>query len=1012
MQRHCKFRRPSFLRHYCVTILRTNLSNFTLQNTQNPYTTIATSSSSQSPWFPLIRTAITQSNLLFGKSIHALTITHGHTASDRFLANNLINMYSKCGHLCFARQLFDVMPERDLVTWNSILAAYASSCDSNPHNVEEGFHLFKLLLRLSDINLTKMTFAPVLKMCLTSGYVGASECVHAYATKIGLELELLVSGALVNIYIKFGKIKEARLMFDEMADYDRDVVLWNVMLKAYAKMGLQFEAFHFLSEFHRSEVVRPDVGSVQCVLYGFNETDDTCTKYKEQVQAYGIKLWLTDNGFSNVIPLNKIISQYYQSGDYWSAIKCFMDINRSNVKYDVVTLVVSIATVVSLGNLRLGEQIHGLTLKSGFDTNLNVSNSLINMYSKMGCLKSATKVFFEMEETDVVSWNSMINSYVQSGLMEESVDLYKKMIRDGIKPDHFTLVSALRACSSLSQGLDLTDQIHVHAIKSGLDNDPYVSTTLVDIYSRNGKMEQAEFISLNKEEFDLGSWNAMMFGYINNGKSYRAWEIFTLMLKNGEKPDEITLATMAKACGFLVSLKLGKQVHGYVIKLGVDQDLYLSSSILDLYIKCGDMVDAHKAFETIVSPDDVAWTSMISGCVENGDENRALLIYHKMRQSGVFPDEYTFATLIKACSYSTSLEQGRQIHANAIKSDCALDTYVSTSLIDFYAKCGNIDESYKLFKRTRVQNIVLWNAMLVGLAQYGHGKQALELFNDLKRVGNMSPDRVTFIGVLSACSHAGLISEAYAYFDSMTKDYGIEPEIDHYACLVDGLGRAGRVHEAEKVITSMPFEASASVCRALLGACRVQGDMETGKRVAKKLLEIEPFDSSAYVLLSNIYAASNQWSKVSEARKTMMNKNVKKDPGFSWINIINKSHVFLVDDRSHPQTEKIYEKVEDLIKLIKDDGYVPDTDFVLLDVDEEEKERSLFYHSEKLAIAFGLMNTPSSTTIRVIKNLRVCGDCHNAIKHISKVFEREIVLRDANRFHRFSNGVCSCGDYW
>ncbi|KAF5813452.1 putative tetratricopeptide-like helical domain superfamily, DYW domain-containing protein [Helianthus annuus] len=1014
MQRHCKFRRSSFHRPSYNTLRGSNSSDLTPQNTQNPYSTITTSSSSNSPWFPFIRIAIARTDFLFGKSVHARIIKHGHNASDRFLTNNLINMYSKCGAINLARQLFDVMPQRDLVTWNSILAAYASCGDSDLENVEEGFHLFRLLLRANDVSLTKMTFAPVLKLCLMSSYVWASECVHGCSVKVGLESEVFVSGALVNIYIKFGKAKEARLMFDHMAECDRDVVLWNVMLKAYVKMGFQEEAFRFLSEFHRSEVVCPDIGTLQCVLNGFPENNDTNRKYKEQVQAYAVKLSWTDDEISKAVSWNKIMSQHYQFGDYRSAIKCFLDMNKSNVKQDDVTFIVCLATIVPLGDLRLGEQIHAMTVKSGFETNVNVSNSLINMYSKMGCLASSSGVFFKMDETDVVSWNSMINSYVQSGLMEESFNLYMDMLHKGLKPDHFTLASVLRSCSSLSRGLHLylTEQIHTQAMKNGLDGDTFVSTTLVDSYSRNGKTEQAESLFRDKDGFDLGSWNAMMFGYINSGDVRKAWELFTLMHKNGEKADEITLATMAKACAFLVSLKLGKQIHGYAFKLGVDQDLYLSSSLLDMYIKCGDMEDAHILFDEIASPDEVSWTSMISGCVENGDENRALVVYHKMTRSGVFPDEFTFATLIKACSYSTALEQGRQIHANAIKSNCGVDAYVSTSLIDFYAKCGNIEESYRLFKRTRVDNIVIWNAMLVGLAQYGHGKEALDLFNDLKSNPDLSPDRVTFIGVLSACSHSGLVSDAYKFFDSMVKDYGIKPEIEHYSCLVDALGRGGRVKEAENLITTMPFEASSSMYRALLGACRVQGDMETGKRVATKLLELDPFDSSAYVLLSNIYAASNQWSKVADARKTMTSKNVKKDPGFSWINVKSKDHVFVVDDRSHPQSEKIYNKIEDMMKLIKEDGYVPDTDYVLLDVEEEEKVRSLYYHSEKLAIAFGLLSTPSFTTLRVIKNLRVCGDCHNAIKHISKVCEREIVLRDANRFHRFSNGVCSCGDYW
>ncbi|KAH7574471.1 hypothetical protein JRO89_XS03G0300400 [Xanthoceras sorbifolium] len=669
-------------------------------------------------------------------------------------------MYARCGSLLYARRVFDKMPDRDLISWNSILAAYAHSGDDDIENVKEGFRLFRLL-RESVVLTTRLTLRPVLKLSLASGFVWASESVHGYAVKIGLELDVFFSGALVNIYSEFGKVGEARVLFECMPE--RDVVLWNVMLKAYVEIGFEEEAIRLFSDFHR--------------------------------------------------------------------------------------------------------------------------------------------------------------------------------------------------------------------------------------------------------KFDLATWNAMMFGYILSNDSHKALKLFSLMHMSGERSDVITLATAVKSCGCLSGLEQGKQIHAFVIKSGFDSDLYVSSGILDMYVKCGDMLDAHLVFNDISEPDDVAWTTMICGCVENGDEERALSIYHQMRLSGVQPDEYTFSTLVKASSCLTALEQGRQVHANVIKLDCASDPFVGTSLIDMYAKCGNIEDAYQLFKRMDAKNIGLWNAMLVGLAQHGNGDEALKLFKVMK-TQSVAPDRVTFIGVLSACSHSGLVSEAYEYFHSMNETYGIEPEIEHYACLVDALGRAGQTQQAEELMVTMPFEASASMYRALLGACRVQGDTETGKRLAERLLSLEPSDSAAFVLLSNIYAAANQWDDVTDARRTMKRKNVKKDPGFSWIDVKNKLHLFVVDDKSHPQADLIYDKLEDLIKRIKEEGYIPDTDFVLLDVEEEEKERALYYHSEKLAIAYGLISTPPSTTIRVIKNLRVCGDCHNAIKYISKVSKREIVLRDANRFHHFRDGICSCSDYW
>ncbi|XP_061374932.1 pentatricopeptide repeat-containing protein At4g33170 [Gastrolobium bilobum] len=951
-------------------------------------------------WFSILRHAIAASDFLLGKRAHARILTSGQHP-DRFLTNNLITMYGKCGSLSSARKLFDITPDRDLVTWNAILAAYAHAGDTDAEKTQEGFHLFRLL-RQSVVLTTRHTLAPVLKMCLLSGSVFASEALHGYALKIGLEWDVFVAGALVNIYAKFRRIREARVLFDGMPV--KDLVLWNVMLKAYVEMSLEDEALLLFSAFHRSGL-RPDYISVRTLLAAVGKT-----VFERQVRAYATKLFLCDDDL-DVILQNKTLSQYLQAGETWEAIACFIDMVKSHVPYDSLTLVVILSAVANVNHLELGKQIHGVVVRSGLDRVVSVANSLINMYIKAGSVYYAKVMFSQMKEVDLISWNTMISGCGLNGLEEFSVSLFIDLLRSGLFPDQFTIASVLRACSSLKEGYYLGTQIHTHAIKAGIILDSFVSTALIDVYSKSGKMEEAESLFHIQDVFDLSCWNAMMYGYIVSSSYHKALGLFSLMHESGERTDEITLANAAKAAGCLVGLQQGQQIHAVVIKRRFNLDLFVISGILDMYLKCGEMESAYKVFGEISSPDDVAWTTMISGFVENGGEERALFTYHQMRLAGVQPDEYTFATLVKASSLLTALEQGRQIHANVIKLNCAFDPYVMTSLVDMYAKCGNIEDAYSLFKRMNTRGIALWNAMIVGLAQHGNAEEALYFFKDMKTRG-VTPDRVTFIGVLSACSHSGLISEAYENFYSMQKNYGIEPEIEHYSCLVDALSRAGCIQEAEKVVLSMPFEASASMYRTLLNACRVQGDKETGKRVAEKLFALEPSDSAAYVLLSNIYAAANQWENVVSARKMMKRVNVKKDPGFSWVDMKNKVHLFVAGDRSHEEADMIYNKLEYIIKRIREVGYVPDTDFALADIEEEDKESALYYHSEKLAIAYGLIKTPSSTTLRVIKNLRVCGDCHNAIKYISRVFQREIVLRDANRFHHFRSGICSCGDYW
>ncbi|RYQ85205.1 hypothetical protein Ahy_B10g104706 [Arachis hypogaea] len=817
---------------------------------------------SLSQWFSLLRHAIATSDLLLGKRGHALIITSGHH-HDPFLVNNLITMYGKCGSLSCARHLFDVIPHRDLVTWNAILSAYAQAGDADIVNAHEGFRLFRVL-RESFVLTTRHTLAPVFKLCLLSGCEWASQVLHGYAVKIELEWDVFVAGALVNIYAKFGRIRDARVLFDGMPV--RDVVLWNVMIKAYVEMGLQHEALFLFSAFHRSGLCPDDV-TVRSVLMGVSRTGFELQL--KQVRAYATKLFLLDHDWEVVI-WNKTLSDYLQAGETTEAIECFMDMIKLRVAYDNMTLLVMLSVVASEKNINMGKQIHGVVVKMESDRVVSVANSLLNMYMK---------------------------------------------------------------------------------------------AALIDAYSKSGKMEEAELLFRIHDGFDLASWNAMMHGYIVSKCYHKALELFIQMHGSGEQGDQITLANAAKAAGCLVGLEQGKQLHAIAIKRIFNLDLFVISGILDMYLKCGEMESACKVFSKIPSPDDVAWTTMISGCVDNGYEEHALFTYHQMRLAGVQPDEYTFATLVKASSLLTALEQGRQIHANVIKLNCALDPFVMTSLVDMYAKCGNIEDAYRLFKKMNMKSIASWNAMIVGLAQHGNAKEALNLFKDMKSKDEM-PDRVTFIGVLSACSHSGLVSEAYENFYSMQRDHRIEPEIEHYSCLVDALSRAGRIKEAEKVISSMPFEASASMYRTLLNACRVQGDKVKGKHVAETLLTLEPSDSAAYVLLSNIYRAANQWESAVSARNMMRRVNVKKDPGFSWIDIKNKVHLFVAGDRSHEEADLIYNKVDHIMKRIKEEGYVPDTDFALVDIEEEEKESALYYHSEKLAIAYGIVRTPPSIPLR------------------------------------------------
>ena len=336
---------------------------------------------------------------------------------------------------------------------------------------------------------------------------------------------------------------------------------------------------------------------------------------------------------------------------------------------------------------------------------------------------------------------------------------------------------------------------------------------------------------------------------------------------------------------------------------------------------------------------------------------------------------------------------------------------VKTALLDMYAKCGDLDGAHKLFVKTTDRDICMWNAMMTGFAMHGCGNEALKLFEEMERLG-VEPNGITFVAIIKACSHAGLVIEGRRLFDKMVQCYGLVPKIEHYGCVVDLLGRAGQLVEAHEFIKSMPIMPNAVVWGSLIAACKVHKNPDLGEVAAKELLGLEPKNLSYNILMSNIYASANRWNDVARMRQEVKDRGIKKQPGLSSIEVDGSIHAFVSGDMAHPKTGKIYEMMTKMSMKLKDAGYTPNTSMVLQNIGEEEKETALNYHSEKLAMAFGLISTAAGTPIRIVKNLRICDDCHDATKLLSKIYGRVIIVRDRNRFHHFREGSCSCGDYW
>ncbi|XP_022131416.1 pentatricopeptide repeat-containing protein At4g21065-like [Momordica charantia] len=574
-------------------------------------------------------------------------------------------------------------------------------------------------------------------------------------------------------------------------------------------------------------------------------------------------------------------------------------------------------------------------------------------------------------------------------------------------------LALLQACNALPK----LAQIHAHILKLGLHNNPLVLTKFASISSVISATDYAaSFLfsaGADTRLYDAFLFNTLIRAYAQTGHSKpKALALYGLMLRDGILPNKFTYPFVLKACAGLEVLNLGQSVHGSVVKFGFDRDVHVRNTMVHMYSCCAGGINfARKVFDEMPKSDSVTWSAMIGGYARVGRPTEAVSLFREMQLAEVCPDEITMVSILSACTDLGALELGKWLEAYIERQGIQKPEEVSNALIDMFAKCGDISKALKLFKTMSEKTIVSWTSVIVGMAMHGRGQDAICLFEEMIGSG-VAPDDVAFIGLLSACSHSGMVERGREYFSSMTKKYKLVPKIEHYGCMVDMFCRTGLVKEALEFVHSMPIEPNAVILRTLVSACRGHGEFQLGEKITKQLMRHEPMHESNYVLLSNIYAKMLSWEKKTKIREVMEVKGMKKVPGSTMIEIDNEIYEFVAGDKSHKQFKEIYEMVDEMGREMKKSGYRPSTSEVLLDINEEDKEDTLNRHGEKLAIAFGLLNTPPGTPIRIVKNLRVCSDCHSASKFISKIYDREIIMRDRNRFHHFKAGICSCGDFW
>ncbi|XP_024538663.1 pentatricopeptide repeat-containing protein At4g14050, mitochondrial isoform X1 [Selaginella moellendorffii] len=764
----------------------------------------------------------------------------------------------------------------------------------------------------------------------------------------------------------------------------------------------------------------------------------------------------------DAVPWNALILGYFENGDSALALRSFSAMQRSsNAAPNARTFTAALMActklaasdvrsrvdgkLVSLKYLETGKIIHSQAVAVGVDSQLYLASTLVDMYAKCGSMDDSRKVFERMPVHNVVSWTSLVLGYAENDEPGVALGLFFRMLSLGYEPDARAFVAALTACASLAekeQGME-TDgrllkleslqrgmELHSLAVKLSCWENIFVASTLVSVYANCGSLADARMVFDRVPRHDAVLRTAMVLGYVENDENKLAIDLFSCM-QTGKRSSNPGLFTAAlTACANLATAEAGKQVSERPVKLsclesvmsihsqsatsGYDSEIFLANTLIDTYSKCGSMVDARRVFDSMVRYDIVSWTALILGYADNGEEFLALENFSCLSSSGCFPDARAFVAVLGACGSVVALETGRRIQADIYRRGLENYDAVANALVDFYGKCGSLLLAEHLFDTTSSdKDCVQWNALLVGYGYQGNAGRVFDLFEIMQREG-VPANGITFLSLLNACSHAGLVDKAKSIFEEMLPRYGVSPNPQHYTCLIDLLGRSNHLDCAVETLKIMPFEADAVTWTAILAASKKWKNIQLGRLAFETLLTFDASDGAAYALMGNLYGSLGRWEDKKGVLAKMREAGAWKEAGQSWWNDRDgKVHRFMAHESSHPQIKEINAKLKKLVGEMKEHGYVTDAGSAAHKFSTDEKmESSLCGHSERLAIGCALINSPPGSPIRIGKNLRVCDDCHNATAIISRIEKRTIICRDGGRFHTFEDGKCSCGNFW
>lgn len=866
----------------------------------------------------------------------------------------------------------------------------------------------------------------LVQKCRESKYTLFSLRLHQHICENGLETDVVVGNYLVPMFVECGDLLSASQLFNKL-DH-RNEHAWSALVLGYATNG---DLQHAVELYHEM-----DKGGIQPTSYTFVGLLKACASAGNLIVGRDLHELIKQKGFGgDVLVGNTLVDMYIKCGSLgeaeevfdslpmrdvvsWTAlltgyVECelgekalalYHKMQAESISANAVTLALAAKACRIMQALDEGRIIHSEAVQKGYEGDLTVSNSMLSLYSKCGCLDEAREGFDKLQALDVVSWNTLISAYVEHGHFEESFECFVEMQAAEFVPDTTSLSCALKACASLG-AVEQGQVVHITSMKLGLAQDLSVANSLIGLYGRCGLLLEARRVFDMLSVRDVVSWTALIAGYAEHGHAEEALLCLICMQECELVPNAITYSCVLKACGAVGVIVEGRELHMEVIKKGFDSEPAAANVLVSMYVACGILEEAFNVFERIPVKCVVSWSSLIGGYADCGSGVSALKCLEQMQAGGIIPNSVTYACTLKACGSIGAIDKGRELHGQIAWDGLERDSSVGSALISMYARCGSLIEACEVFDDLSTYDVSVWSAMMKAYAMNHEGSKAVQCFKDMQQQG-CKPDVVTFTCLLTACSHAGLTHEGLEYFKLMRDKYGFAPTREHYSCMVDLLARSGDLFNAEKFL-----ETFAPSCEdtwaALLSACKTHGEVELGFRCFQELMLKDPEDAAWYVLMTDIYTGAGRWADASKIEAHRKQVEAKKKPASAWIEVGKEVHEFVVGGE---QDDDVLATVRNLNLHLKDEGHVPNLNRDVRPTSDHEKEVALCEHAEKLAIAFGLLNTPQGTTLRLTKNLRMCADCHSASKVISKMERREIILRDDCCMHHFKDGSCVCGD--